>query len=379
MIPRRMGEKMLTYKRFIAEGGNVQIGDVEADRIDLKSVDRSMVVNRIGKVLKLVNLMYQRRYGVPLWNPSLFKSKQFLSGSSMHFFDVAIPTPEFKKYKNTVGDIDTQVDSAQKDNIKEFLTHITGQTFNYVTMVGFKQTAAQFITLWSFKEPRINVQIDFEMVDFEHGFPTAFSRFSHSSSWEDMKEGIKGVFHKYMLRALTSTTRRKVFILKMVGRGKARAEQEQLVDVNSLAFSIDRGLRNKLEPVLDEHGIHRRIGDIPVFREIEPKDSTYITDLEVIFESLFNTAPSKQDLKDFGSFIGLLKLIRNNLDSGEIRTVAEAFTMLLWEPKAQGLYRADPTRDQNDKLVAYYKMVEGLGVRIPGVDDLRTEYYGKYK
>ena len=126
---------MLNFKQFILEGGNVQIGDVSAERIDLSKIDRNSIVTRINRTLQMVNLQFQKKYGLPLWNKELFASKKFLSGSAFHFFNKVIATPEFVKYKNTVGDIDTQVDKAQEKNIKEFLDAITGQKFGYVTFI----------------------------------------------------------------------------------------------------------------------------------------------------------------------------------------------------------------------------------------------------
>ncbi len=365
---------MLRFKGFLTEGGNVQIGQHEAERIDLSKLDRAAIVLRVNRTLQMVNLKFQKEYGLPLWNPELFNSKKFLSGSAFHFFNKAIPTAEFKQYKNTVGDIDTQVDKAQAANIKEFLTSITGQKFGYVTFIGFKESAGQYITLWQFSQPEINIQIDLELVDFVEGQPTEWSQFSHSSAWEDMKEGIKGVFQKYLLRALTTKTLREIVILT------GKKETPKKVMSTDLAFSVTQGLRQKLEPVMD-NGKQRMMDGLPVFKEIPTKTSTYINDLKVMFEVLFGTTPTAKDIQLFGSFVGGLQLAKKHFSAAEQKTLILGFAHTLFGPGAQGLYRGNPDLDYKEKMVAFKKMVDVLGVSYDEatIDKMRVTYYENYK
>lgn len=365
---------MLNFKQFIKEGGNVQIGDVSAERIDLSKIDRNFIVTRINRTLQMVNLQFQKKYGLPLWNKQLFDSKKFLSGSAFHFFNKAISTPEFVKYKNTVGDIDTQVDKAQETNIKEFLDSIVGQKFGYVSLVGYKTSAGQYITLWAFDQPKINIQIDLELVDFNEGSPTEWSQFSHSSDWNDMKEGIKGVFQKYLLRAMTTKTLREIIILK------GKRETPTKVTSTDLAFSVGQGLRQKIEPVMDGDS-HRVIDGLPVYKEIATKNSTYINDLGIMFEVLFGVKPSKLELELFGSFVGGLQLIKKHFSTSEQQKVIEGFAFTLWGPAAQGLYRNDPALDMKEKNAAFMKMIDTFGIQynMDKVDAMRVDYYEKYK
>lgn len=365
---------MLNFRQFILEGGNVQIGDVSAERIDLSKIDRSSIVTRINRTLQMVNLQFQKRYGLPLWNKELFASKKFLSGSAFHFFNKAIATPEFVKYKNTVGDIDTQVDKAQEKNIKEFLDSITGQKFGYVTFIGYKSSAGQFITLWQFSQPQINVQIDLELVDFAEGQPTEWSQFSHSSDWADMKEGIKGVFQKYLLRAMTTKTLREIIVLK------GKKETPTKVTTTDLAFSVGQGLRVKIAPVMDGDK-HRTMDGLQVYKEIPTKESTYINDLKVMFEVLFGVKPKPVELEMFGSFVGGLQLIKKHFTTAEQKKVVDGFAYTLWGPGGQGLYRGNPELDQREKMAAFMKMVDTLGVGYDEnkIDKMRVEYYEKYK
>ena len=365
---------MITFKAFIAEGGNVQIGDVEAERIDLSKIDRNSIVTRINRTLQMVNLMFQKKHGLPLWNKELFASKKFLSGSAFHFFNKAIATPEFVKYKNTVGDIDTQVDKAQESNIESFLNSITGEKFGYVTFIGYKKSAGQFITLWQFSAPKINVQIDIELVDFDKGQPTEWSQFSHSSDWADMKEGIKGVFQKYLVRAFTTKTLREIIVLK------GKKETPTKVTSTDLAFSVNQGLRQKLQPVMDGEK-HRTIDGLQVYKEIPTKDSTYINDVKVVFEILFGVKPKPVELEMFSSFVGGLQLAKKYFTSAEQKTLLIGFAHTLWSPAAQGLYRGNPEDDLKEKNAAFMKMVDTLGVGYDkaAIDKMRVAYYENYK
>lgn len=368
---------MITFKQFkqyISEGGNVQIGDTSAERIDLSKIDRNSIVTRLNRTLQMINLRFQKSYGLPLWNSELFASKKFLSGSAFHFFNKAIATPEFVKYKNTVGDIDTQVDKAQEANIKQFLDSIVGEKFGYVTFVGYKPSAGQFITLWAFDQPKINIQIDMELVDFAEGKPTDWSQFSHSSDWADMKEGIKGVFQKYLLRAMTTKTLREIIILK------GKKETPTKVVSTDLAFSVGQGLRVKIAPVLDGNK-QREIDGLPVFKEIPTKESTYINDLKVMFEVLFGSAPNSTELEMFGSFVGGLQLIKKHFSKAEQLKVVEGFLFTIWGPAAQGLYRGDPALDQREKGAALAKMLDVFGIQYDQgkLDKMRVDYYRTYK
>ena len=186
----------LSFRQWnqLHEGGNVVIGDTAAERIDLKSIDRKKVIFEIGQALKAISDRYSNFYGLPLWGDDLFKSKEFLSGSSLHLFNTTIPDETFVKHKPTVGDIDTQVDGNQKKQIEDFLKKLpAGEKVGNTLYVGYKPSGDQFITLWTLPSLGISVQVDLELVDFENGKPTPWSSFSHGSPWADLSRGTKGV------------------------------------------------------------------------------------------------------------------------------------------------------------------------------------------
>ena len=368
---------MISFQEYrtLQEGGNVQIGDQSAERIDLSKISRDDITPEIEKVLDSFNQAFEAEHNIPIWSGELFKSKKFLSGSAFHFFDKAIATAEFKQYKNTIGDIDTQVDSAFEGQVEAFLTASAGKSFGPAKLIGHKNSAGQSISLWEFPAFKINVQIDLEYVDFANGEPTAWSQFSHSSDWDDIKAGIKGVFHKYVMRALTSKTLRDIIILK------GKKEVPTQVKATDLSFYVGQGLRVKIEPVMDGD-VHRHQDGLQVYRPIPTQASKYVTDLKIMFEILFGKAPNKSEMELFNSFIGCLTLVKNHFSEKEQDTFVLGFAHTLWGPGAQGLYRGDAERDLHDKMIAYSRAIQVLGQdqhSAAAIETLRANYYKTYR
>ncbi len=353
-----------SFKDFISEGGNVKIGDVEATRINLKEVDRKDIVRMLDRSLSVVNAHYKRFSGEPLWVKELFKSKKFLSGSSLHFFDNKIPDKVFVEKKPTVGDIDTQIDKDMSEQVKKWLDSLKNTKLGYLTFVGYKSSAGQYITLWTIDKYNLNIQIDLEMVDFENKAPTDWASFSHSSSWADVNASVKGVFHKYILRALTSKGLKEITLLK----GKKETPTQVMTGEHS--FSVSLGLRQKLQQT-----------DTPgVYKELATKDSKYVTDLKEIFKTLFGKYPEGSELEKFESFIGVLELVKKHFSSSEKENVVLGFSLLLWDKTAQGLVRGNPEEDFETKKVAWDIMLKTLGMKQPKeVDSMIDSYYKEYK
>jgi hypothetical protein len=369
---------MLSFKAFIKsqinEGGNVRIGDKEAERIDLNKINRDEIVKTIEKVLDSINSKFKAEYGLPIWSGELFASKEFLSGSAFHFFDTLKPTPEFKQYKNTVGDIDTMIDKTIAAEVESFLNKHEGAKFGPAKLLGFKKSAGQLITLFEFDNPKINIQVDLEFVDFLNGKPTAWSAFSHSSDWNDIKAGIKGVFQKYCLRALSTRTLRDIIILK------GKKETPTQVKSTDLAFSVTAGLRVKIEPVMDGNE-HRHMNGLPVYREIPTASSTYVTELTSMFSMFFDKEPTKAELAKFGSFIGCVELVGDHFSASDQAKFIIGFAHTLWGIGAQGLYRGNPELDNKEKLVAFNKMISIIGNKFDHseIEAMRATYYKGYK
>lgn len=355
-------------------GGNLVIGDVAAQKIDLTKLDRKVVVADVSKGLEAITAKFQAIHGLPLWSKDLLKSKEFLSGSSFHLFDLRnISDEDFIKSKPTVGDIDTQVDENMKDTIDQFLSNLAiGTQIQGLTFLGFKRTD-QFITLWRLESQGITIQIDLEPVTFKDGKPTHWSRFSHSSAWEDIKEGIKGVFQKYLMRAFQARTARDVIIQPKTPRGK-----EKILRQSDLAFSL-KGLRQRMAPVLDDKGKQLFKNNMPVYTELDSATADYVTDFEVLFSSFFGVPGNKQDLAKMSSFAGLISLMKKYMSSQDQKTVINGFAQILWGKGAQGLVRGDPVSDYDTKIVAFKYLAKELGTDVKAYQSLIDDYYKTYK
>lgn len=354
---------MKKFKQFLKEGGNVVIDGKEAQKIDLRRIDRNQVIKILERSLVIFNAHFKRKFGKEIWKSDLLKSRKFFSGSSFHLVNRNISNDEFKQKKPTVGDIDIQIDKTLKNDIEKWLLSLSHtENYGYMKYIGFKKSSGQFITLWYIEKLGINVQIDFEFVDYENYFPTEWSRFSRSSSWEDISASIKGVFHKYLIRALTGKEIKEFSV-----QGK---REVKTVKSNEYAFSVSSGLRKKFEPIT---------GNENLYKELKTGESNYITDLTKIFEILFGKQPEKDDLEKMNSFVGLVDLIKKHLTRKEIDSIINAFSLILWSNKAQGLVRNDPNEDFKLKNTAFKYLMEKLGGKKPNDLDSRIkEYYRTY-
>lgn len=351
-------------------GGNVEFGNKSADRIDLSKVPRKEIVNALTVSLLLVNDSFKKQTGFPMWHGDI---KKYLSGSSLALFDTKIDDSIFQKAKPSVGDIDVQVNGLHDAEIGDFLNKMKGKKQGDLVMIDFKKSSDQYITLWTSIKYNINIQVDFELVAFDDkGDPTSWSRFSRSSAWSDMEAGIKGVAHKYVFRALTAMSLHDVIIRPKTARGKEK-ETKSSID----AFS-PMGYRVKLKPVLDpktNEQVYK--GGIPVYDQLEAKETGTITDLEVIFTALFKRKPTKAELGEggMGSYLGVCKLIKKYVKGADLLKVANGMAHVLWGAGAQNMYRNDNERDLKEKTVMMMHMAEATGTKIERWDHLIKAYY----
>lgn len=381
------------------EGGNLVIGDVAADRID--ATKRAQVVPILDKALNAINSAYAAAHkGDPLWSAKLIASRKFLAGSSFHFFNrLEISDEIFAGVKKTVGDIDTQIDAKKADSIRAWLGSMKpGTKIGPAKFVGFDdKDPAQVLTLWSFpdivvvdpktnKQMPINIQIDLEMKEYAGDEPTQWSQFSTSSSWDDLSAGVKGVFHKFLIQSMTRYTKKDFLLRKMVGRGKARAEQDVPTTDSMYSFAIKSkeggGLRAKYEPVLDDNGKPVVKDGLPVYRERET--TGYVKDIGEIFKSILGDRVNAQQLKDIEkkvwSFTGLAEVIKGYFSPEEQQAIALTFASALFGKGAQGLYASNPEQDRDEKTVALAALYKILGMKAPAeIEQMKKDYYAAYK
>lgn len=373
---------------IINEGGNLELpsGDA-ADTINLKVHDRSFIVSILSKLLVGINAAYTKMYKDHLWDSNLLKNKEFLSGSSLHFFNTNIPDEEFTKVKPKVGDIDTQVDKHKEANLEKFLKKAQGKQVGPAKFLGYKRGNEQFSTLWELKDLPLKIQIDLEFVGYEDGKPTPWAQFSHSSDWEDIKSGVKGVFHKYLIQSFASLTKQEFLLRKMVGRGKAKTLTDVLTIDNLISFAVASkeggGLRQKYEPVIDPDTGAQEIKDGRLVYTARPTEG-YDQSLASIFSKIFGKRLTPQlwtkMSKKFWSFKGLLEVMDLLLKDKEKKKVIDTFVDKLFAKGAQGLYKGDPNRDIDEKMIALKLMLEYLDMSPPpDLEQKITDYKDSYK
>jgi hypothetical protein len=374
-------------KTLLVEGGNLQLNGVAAQRINLENNPefRKTVVKMLMSLLGTLNAAYQKMYKEPLWSDQLLQERGFVSGSSKHFFNLeGIPDQEFAQKKKSLGDIDLMIDKTKEQNIKRLLDQITGKTLGNATLIGYKPGSSQVCSLWSFGDPKINIQIDIEMTDYYQDKPTPWSQFSHSSSWDDIQLGIKGVFHKFLIQSLTMLTQTKFLLRKMRGRGKARAEQDVPTEDKLYTFSITSkeggGLRAKYEPVLDQNGKPLTKDGLMVMRERAA--TGYEKNINKIFQNMLGQRLENPDKAHqyFWSYIGLLKLLSSSLTPEEKQRVLNKFLEKTLSERAHGLYRNDYQRDMSEKNAAIDLLLKTWGMRRnTNINQLQKQYASRYK
>jgi hypothetical protein len=226
-------------KTILIEGGNLSVRGHNANPIDLTQVDRSKTIEQLTRLFSSINKTYESLHNRPLWDSQVFESQNFLSGSSRHFFNLnKIPDRDFKAVKPKVGDIDVMIDRKKQADLADLFNRLIDKQVGPAIFIGFKKGNQQFSTLWNFPRSNLNIQIDFEFVEFDKNGPTDWSIFSHSSAWRDMEKGIKGVFHKFLIQSLTSLSKKQFLLRKMAGRGSNRAELDKPMMDNQLSFSV---------------------------------------------------------------------------------------------------------------------------------------------
>jgi hypothetical protein len=371
-------------RKRLFEGGNLSINGHEAQHLDLKVTKRGYMVPKLNELLYAINSAYFKMYKESLWNDKVLASGEFLSGSSLHFFNVkGISDEVFTQKKPTVGDIDTMVDKTKEPNLQQFLTAYTNKQIGPAVFLGFQRGNEQFSGLFELQDPPVKVQIDFEFVEFEKEKPTDWARFSHSSSWEDLQAGVKGVFHKWLIQAFTALTRKNFILRKMKGRGKLRQEVDEPATDNMYSFAVSSkeggGLRAKYEPVLDDNGNPLVIKGLPVMREAPT--SGYNQDIGQIFSTILdqrlNPKQAQTLQKQFWSFTGLLQVMNTLLTTEEKEQVMQGFLSKTIGPGAQGMYKNNPNKDIAEKTVAINTLLNTLKLPKPSNLDQMLDTYRK--
>lgn len=393
--------KFMNFSEFLFEGGNARITDresgeilVRSQKIDLKKFDRSELVESILEMLQKLNQMFKKKYGKEIWKDlEILRSGHAFSGSSEFFIDQKISDQEFLKFKPFMGDIDVIIPENLSEDFREFMPSLAGRkitssmTYLGQDRVDFKST---WLGIFNYKsaDGELNLQIDFEFGewDVKQQSPTEWAKFSHGSSWEDIKQGMKGVHHKFLIINLTRALSKRDDVI--IATPASTPEKIRLVSGKKaestprmLAFSVDKGLRFKYKQMEDENAKPIRINKKIVFQEVPASKSEYYKTIPQIFSHIFGENPTKKEIEDFKSFEGLIKIAKDRLSKEEINSF---FDFLLEENlfgnRAQKLER-NPDFDSSVKWTMVDKLIEifpFLEKRRKETEKLSKEYYKNF-
>jgi hypothetical protein len=385
-------------------GGNVVVVDSlgrpqKAGKADFRKLNRDQFINEFTKFFKRLDSLFERNTGEPLWPAgklsNLMSSGVVFSGSSVHLFNKALSDEEFVLHKPTVGDIDVTIPEEKLDALFEMLNSIHGTRITpKITYVGQKPSTShgQLNALFAYAQdentPLLNIQIDFEGIKYEQDKPSEFVKFSRSSDWGDIKGGVKGVFHKYLLRCIATTLSAQQDVVLLTPASPLEPPEKikisKVIDpVHLLSFSVDKGLRTAAEQQFLPDGSPLMVDGKRAFKKLPTESSTYQQDKSGIFTLLFGVEPVGNELALFGSFNGLLQIMQDHLDNAQILDVYNDFIgFKLYGKSGQALDAYDPKNDMQAKMPAVNAFKEKfpfLSSQDNYLDSLIEDYYKNYK
>ena len=371
------------------EGGNVIVTDkngklIPAERIPVKAIGRNRFIKDVKELIKTFNKLFEKKYKEPLWPNinQLLKGGILFNGSASFLLDEDIPDDKVLPYKESAGDIDLIVPKDKKEKLWEFLNLLIGKkindkwTFINHNKENFNKIIDQINALFKYcpkKDLCVFSQIDFELLpfvakDLKTGqttdnsdevilVPSEWAKFGHSSSLKDIQNGLKGVAQKVLIRSISYGVSKNPDIILVTSKADCdnwRKKIKKKQDHHLLKFSVSKGIRIAAEPLICNGRQVEYDGKL-VFKEIQPKNSIYETELSNIFKMLFGKEPTPQELEDIWSFVGLVNLMKKYLNEKQIKLAIERMFELFWDNKdgkniAQEIDRDNPAEDEKVKM-----------------------------
>ncbi len=347
---------------LLKEGGNVRVHTssgnfVQADKIDLNTFSRTDLVHKLLDFFHNLNLKFQTIAKKPLWPLSEdINNGHIFNGSSEHFFNLNISDDDFKKHKPRVGDIDVTVPDENKELLFAFLKKIEGKKITSdISFIGSKQDIVgeghQINSLIRINK-QLNIQIDFEFSSYKDNKPSSFAKFSHSSDWEDIKQGFKGVLHKYLLQSIVSISdikREDEAVLLTPASTYDNIKVSKRFPEKGLTFkkfSVGRGLRaNAYTTIIGPDGQTLRINNKIAYKEKPTAESTYIQEPLEIAKQIFGSEFLPSEMRKFNSFVGLIELCTRHFNIKTKQDLVLDFVRRLFNIGSQGFERDNPQAD----------------------------------
>lgn len=360
---------MIRFLQFIKEGGNIEINGIRPKPIEAKN--RSTISNDLHSALGELNNSFQANHGHNLFGNAL-EDRSAYAGSTAHFMNPNLSDEEYGQHKPRTGDVDVQVNENHREKLNDHLEQAqkAGTRFGNFTIVGTRRTGSQTHALMKHDNGDIH-QVDFEPVEYDEKTqkPSEWSQFSHNSHWDDIKNGVKGAFHKYLLQSTTAAKKTPSLVSVTTGRGKNKQDTVEERNIEPNSVSVDRGVRARYKQV----GMD---GYRPIMKEIPPSEAEYSRKLPDVYKTLFNRDASPQDINDIHSFGGIAEHIKRHIPKDQQAHIVKKFVDKLWGGGAQALDR-DEKEDQKAKDNAYNALRSHFPEHInhEEVQNMRGAYY----
>ena len=325
-------------------GGNVEfvigISKFGADPIPVMNYYlRRVVINSVFKIIFSIRddmrAFHLANDFISAYDPC--DADSLFSGSTAILFSGNDWGP-LEKIKPYLGDIDVKINQVHE---KSFLNYLAAIEKSNGNLIGFQKSGDNIITLWYIQELNINMQIDFECVEFEDGKPQEWEKFYRSSNIEDLEEGLRGAFHKYMLRAITARRLHQAVTYTPVKKIR------KVIQTTNIAVS-PRGVRIPYKRTDYEN-------DIPVY---VPNKESYEKNVNAALSIIFET-PIVSDDSRSNSFIGLCTMCRTHYNDKDRKKILDGLIHSLFERGSQSFFKNDPARDLNEKMHAV-KVAAGI-------------------
>ena len=319
-------------------GGNLKIANSSATRISLNQFSRQQIVSTITAIANCVAHEFELDTGIQLWNWSNIQIADITSGSTKFLFDPSISDTTLQNLYPEFGDIDLQLPVEYSSQFSNWLNSKTA--LDEYELLGSKRGNEQVPSLWYIPQLNLNMQIDFEFVEFKDWKPTEWAQFSKVSSFDDVsKLSTKGVHHKWFLQSLT---RAHMDEFRVVIPAPAETLEASYY---SLAFTSKEG-----------GGLRRRFLQMPVedTREFaRAPRANYNRDVKHIFETLLGSKYNHITHSGMTTSLYEAAMLANFcLTTEQKHAVFMAFVDKCLGKSAQVVYRNDPGLDLVQKQTA---------------------------
>jgi hypothetical protein len=386
--------------------------EATAEKIDLRSgrIDRRQLREDVIEMLRVLDSEFERDHGDPIWDPSqrddILGSGFAFNGSSAHLFapPATLSDEEFIKYKPTVGDIDLTLPAEKMDMLFSTLNRREDQRLtDRISYIGHNkkspgshQINALFSYTWDPAAPEGEgdtfFQIDFEGSEYREGRPTEWAKFSYSSSWQDISQGVKGLAHKILLMSLASVmsppplnarestpaaTAEKPRVKQTRDPATGQMVPAQVRPLRSFDLVSGLGSRyKKLDWQFNGDEVYKYL------KRVERTDST--RDLKEIFMNIFGekSSPAEEDIHNLGSFTGLLKIMKQRMSPPEIVKIYEEMVDRFFGARGQQLSATDPKEDASVKdriLDVFREALTDAESSTVDLKALKQDFYSRYK